>query len=243
MKLHVIGTGSKGNAYLLENDKEALLIECGVNIKAIKKALDFKLHKLAGCIITHEHGDHAMSVHKLMKYGVDVYATRGTHTAMNTIKNHRAHVLSYAKVKSLNNFRVMAFDVEHDATEPCGFLIKHPECGLTLFLTDTIYAKYTFANLNNVIIEANYMNQIARQKLSDKEFLRNRIIQNHMSLDTCISFLQVNDLQDVNNIVLIHLSDSNSDEELFKRRVQEATGKRVTVADNNMKMDLNQMDF
>ena len=46
MKLKVIGTGSTGNAYVLENDTEALLIECGVNIKQIKQALNFDYSKV-----------------------------------------------------------------------------------------------------------------------------------------------------------------------------------------------------
>lgn len=242
MNLTVIGTGSKGNAYLLENGQEALLIECGVNIKAIKQALKFNLAKVVGCIVTHEHGDHAKSIKEVMAAGVNVWATKGTHDACGTTKNHRARVFTDG-VYPLGGFEVMPFDVKHDAADPCGFLIKHPDTGTILFMTDTMYCPYTFKNLHNIIIEANYSHEQIRVKLSEMEFLKNRVMQSHMSLDTCIDFLKKNDLSKVNNIVLIHLSDGNSDEKLFKSEVEAATGKTVTVADNGTQIQFDKTPF
>lgn len=243
MKLKIINSGSKGNAYLLYNKQEALLIECGVNIKDIKQALKFDLSKLVGCIVTHEHGDHAKSVKDLMNYGINVHATEGTHAALGNTMNHRACMFKYHEKFKLGNFTILPFDILHDAVEPCGFLINHSECGNVLFITDLIFCAYTFPNLNNVIIEANYDEGIAKSKLKEMEFLRNRIIRNHMSLDTCIKTLKANDLSQVNNIVLIHLSDSNSDEAMFKDKVTEATGKKVTIADAGVTIDFNKYPF
>ncbi len=59
MVLKVLGSSSKGNGYILENDTEALILECGVNIKEAKKALQFNVRKVAGCCVTHQHNDHA----------------------------------------------------------------------------------------------------------------------------------------------------------------------------------------
>lgn len=243
MELKVISSGSQGNAYLLENKEEALLIECGVNIQDIKKALDFKLHKILGCIVTHEHLDHCKSAKELMNLGVDVWATEGTHDAIGNIVHHRALILRYDKTQKIGSFNVLPFQVNHDAKQPCGFLINHKETGNVLFLTDTIYSHYTFSNLNNIIIEANYSQDIARKKLGGKEFLRNRIINNHMSLDTCLKTLKANDLSLVNNIVLIHLSDSNSNEAEFKEKVQKVTGKKVYVAQNGLSVNFNKTPF
>lgn len=243
MKLRVINSGSKGNAYVLENKSEALLIECGVRFADIKHAFKFDFKKLVGCIVTHEHGDHAKSVKDLMNYGINVHATEGTHAALGTIMNHRACVFKYQEPFKLGKFTILPFDVLHDAAEPCGFMINHPETGNILFITDLIFCAYTFPNLHNIIIEANYDEGLAKRKLSDMEFLRNRIIKNHMSLDTCIKTLNANDLSKVNNIVLIHLSDSNSNELMFKDRVKEATGKTVTIADRGVTIDFNKTPF
>lgn len=231
MKLKVIGSGSKGNAYLLGNEQEALLIECGVNFKQIKEALNFNFKNIIGCIVTHEHGDHGKGVKDCMAAGIDVHATKGTHTALKTLNNHRAKTIVLQEVFKIGNFKIKAFDIIHDALEPCGFLINHPDCGNVLFITDLIFCAYTFPDLNNIIIEANYDEDIAKRKLNDMEFLRNRIIKNHMSIDTTEKTLKANDLSKVNNIVLIHLSDSNSDEKAFKTRIEDATGKTVTIAD------------
>ena len=239
MKLKIIGTGSKGNAYILKNENEALLIECGVNISDIKKALDFDLSKVVGCLCTHEHMDHSKAIWDVMKLGIDVYASSGTLKSRYVDEQSRANPVVSRQNFKAGNFKIMAFDVKHDAKEPLGFLIEHPDCGRVLFLTDTFYCKYTFPNLNNIIVEANYSKEIIDRKFgpeSGKEFLRNRILKSHFSLENCKEMLSANDLSKVNNIVLIHLSDSNSDEKQFQKEVSELTGKNVTVASNGMEI-------
>lgn len=246
MKLKIISTGSIGNAYILENENEALLIECGVNIKLIKKAIDFNVSKIVGCILTHEHQDHAKSVNDVMTLGINVYSCKGTFDALGISNHHRAHNCNRVDTFKIGNFEIMNFDVKHDAAEPSGFLIRHPDCGKILFLTDTYYCEYTFKGLNNIIVEANYSKEIIDRKYgieSNKEFLRNRILKSHFSLENCMGLLKANDLSQVNNIVLIHLSDSNSDEVEFQKQVQEVTGKNVTVASKNLEINFSKTPF
>lgn len=246
MKLKVIGTGSQGNAYLLENEEEALLIECGVKISEIKKAIDFNVSKIVGCILTHEHLDHSKSAEEVAKLGIDVYSGAKTHSHCNIDTFSRAIDISSKQTFQVGGFQIMAFDVKHDAVEPLGFLISHKDCGKTLFLTDTYYCKYTFPGLNNIIIEANYSKEIIDKKYgpdSEKEFLRNRILKSHFSLENCKGMLAANDLKQVNNIVLIHLSDTNSNEKQFQKEVQELTNKNVSVAFNGMEIDFNKTPF
>lgn len=245
MKLKVIGSGSKGNAYLLENEEEALLIECGVNIMDIKKAIDFKVNKISGAIVTHEHGDHAKSINEVLGSGINVYATAGTFqnsTSKNTVSSRKIVIPQKGQFK-VGNFNVISFPTIHDVAEPCGFLINHKDCGTVLFLTDTVYCPYTFKGLNNIIIEANYDADIINEKLGDKKFLRDRIYNSHMSIETCMDFLLANDLSQVNNIVLIHLSDSNSHEINFAKKVSGITGKEVHTANGGMTINFNKTPF
>jgi len=239
MQLKVINTGSKGNAYLLENEKEALLIECGVKFDEIKKAIGFKISKIVACICTHEHLDHFKYVNDVMAAGIDVFATEKTF-GVSIIKNVHKMPIEKGKTYQVGGFKFLAFAVQHDAADPVGFLIQHEDCGKVLFLTDTYYCKYSFPGLNNVIIEANYSDKLIGDK---NEFLRNRILRSHFSLENCIGLLKANDLSRVNNIVLIHLSDTNSNEIEFKREVEKETLKEVFIASAGMKIEFNKRVF
>ena len=140
----------------------------------------------------------------------------------------------------------MPFDVKHNCKEPFGFIINHPECGNVLFITDSYYVAYTFKNLNNILVEANYSTDIVNQRLIDGNIhgkVRDRLIESHMSLDTCKALLRANDLTAVNNIILIHLSDGNSNAELFKKEVAAETGKKVTIASKGIEIDFGKTPF
>lgn len=244
MNLKVIGTGSQGNTYLLYNKEEVLLIECGVTIKKIKEALNFDFSKVIGCIISHEHLDHCKAVKDILSAGIKVYASHGTLEVTRVLEHHKTHPIQSKKIYQIGNFKIIPFDVRHDAKEPLGFLIQHPECGVVCFLTDTFYSPYKFNGLNNLIIEANFCEDIIDQKLKfDKKFLRDRILKSHLSIQKCIDLLNVNDLSAVNQIVLIHLSDSNSNEIEFQKKVQEATGKNTIVAYNGLDIPFNKTPF
>jgi len=250
MKLKTIKTGSAGNCYVLRSqDGESLIIEAGVNANLVKEHLDFDLSGVAGCIISHRHNDHASGVNTFLAAGVNVYATMNTHNELDTLSSHRAKCFTQVGesfiAQEIGGFTVMPFSVKHDV--PCvGFLISHPESGKILFLTDSYYCPYTFKGLNNIIIEANYSKQIIASKYgegSEMFFLRNRIVSSHMSLETCCELLKANDLTLVNNILLIHLSDSNSNAKEFKQTVEQTTGKPCTIAEDGLEINMNLNTF
>ena len=55
-KIKVLGSSSRGNAYILECQNETLLLELGVSWKDIVKALNFNLSKVVGVCVSHAHG-------------------------------------------------------------------------------------------------------------------------------------------------------------------------------------------
>jgi len=244
MILKVISTGSIGNAYLLENDEEALLLECGVKSDLIKQALDFNVDKVAGCIVSHSHGDHAKSISDVIDMGINTYASKDTFKALG-VKSHRAKSIKNLSINKIGGFTVMPFSGKHDV--PCfGFIIKHKEIGNTLFLTDSYYSPYRFANLTNIIVEANYSKEIIDEKVhagGTMSFVRNRVLESHMSLENCLDLFDANDISKVNNIVLIHLSATNSNEVVFKETVENHTQKTVTIANNGDTINFNKTPF
>src|SRR5690606_6092668 len=172
----VINSNSAGNCYLFTDDKgNTLIVECGERFERIKRALDFNLSSVVGVCVTHEHGDHSKGVAAAVESGLDVYATAGTLRAFG-FHSYRFNPMAIGIPYHIGPFDVIAFDTHHNTTEPCGFLIRHPEMGTTLFLTDTTYSDYVFPELTNILIEANYSEDIIDATLSDKKFLRDRVI-------------------------------------------------------------------
>ena len=229
--IKVIGSSSKGNSYLLLTKDESLIIEAGVKYQEILRALSFKLSNVVGCLISHEHKDHSGFVKNIIKAGINVYASAGTFEEIG-IKSHRVKTIEATKQFKIGNFTVLPFDVQHDAKEPYGYLIQHAEVGKLLFITDSFYCKYKFNGLNIIMIECNYSRAIVdenlRSGLVEKAQVR-RLFKSHFSLERVKEFLLANDLSVLQKIYLMHLSDRNSNAELFRTEIQKLTGIPVEV--------------
>lgn len=245
MKLTVLNSNSRGNCYILQNDTEALVIECGVRFAEVKKALDFNISKVVAVLVSHEHGDHAKAVNDALNAALPVCTSNGTIDALiakGQIKGSRLPIAVPCKnTFQCGNFKIMPFDVQHDCAEPYGFLIHHPETGYILFATDTYYIKYNFPNLSHILIECNYSAEILNENYREGKTIkhvRDRVIQSHMSLDACKELLRSNDLSQVRNIILLHLSSDNSDSEQFLKEIKGATGKRVFIAKKGLELEL-----
>ena len=250
MNLKILGSSSRGNCYLLIDESgETLAVEAGVRFCEVQKAMNFKTSNLVGCLVSHEHGDHAKYINAFTLAAIDVYCSTGTKQGYSTavkIAPHRIHEIESGVIFNVGDFRIYPFDVVHDAAQPMGFLINHPESGNILFLTDSFYSEFTFKNLNNIILEVNYDEEILEGNITAGRIpasLRQRIVTSHMSLTTAKELLSANDLSNVNNIVLIHLSDGNSHSERFQKEIQAHTGKSVTVADSGMQINLDKIPF
>lgn len=246
MNLHILGTGSRGNQYIIQNDHEALIIEFGTNFKNVLKAVDFNLKKIAGGLLSHCHQDHSKFARQAMDYGVKVYSSAGTFKALNLTDHPRAETIECEEPLMIGSFMVKPFDVVHDAPEPFGFLIYHPETGLVLFLTDTWYSDYVFQGLSQMIIEANYSEEVLEENLRSGRtpgFLANRITESHQSIESALHFFELNDMSKVKNIVVIHLSDSNSNAKDFKDKIEANTGIEAIIADKDMIIPFNVNPF
>lgn len=229
MELIVINTGSSGNCYAVAVEGKYLLLDCGVPYARIAQALQFKMSSVVGCLLSHEHGDHAIASKELIKRGIKVYTSLGT----SLVIQGGIVVRKFEPFKA-GPFTITAFDVPHDAAEPFGFLISHSDFGILCFITDAMYCKYNFPGVKHLLVEANYSRELLR---NDPEFLQRRIATSHMSIETCCEFIEVNK-KDLQTIILIHLSDRNSDAEEYKSRIQKEFGKRVYIADKNQTITL-----
>lgn len=229
IEITTLASGSKGNCYLVTDGSTPLLLECGISFKEIRKALNFNTSNLAGCLITHEHKDHSSGLKDAVKAGINCYMSQGTADAEG-IDHHRIKIVETRKKITIGSWDILPFDVEHDVAEPVGYLLMNREGERLLFATDTYYVRYKFKGLTHIMLECNYSMEILNENIASGRVhkgMKNRLIKSHFSLENVKEFLRANDLSKVQEIHLLHLSDSNSDEELFKREVQELTGKIV----------------
>lgn len=248
MKLLVLGSSSSGNGYLLRSETtgEVLALEAGIRFDRVKKALDFDIGSIVGCCITHEHGDHAKYAKYFLEAYIPVYMSVGTCQALSLQSYQHLYTLKPMQQQQVGPFKVMPFPVQHDAAQPVGWLIRHPECGNVLFATDTYYLRYRFAGLSNILIECNYRLDILRDnmragRIDHKRY--ERTVKSHMSYGTCRETLLANDLSKVNNIVLVHLSADNSNAADFVQGIREATGKNVVAATTGLDISFNKTPY
>lgn len=226
MTLKVLGSGSSGNCYILDNGDEALVIETGVPFIEVKKALDFDISRIIGAVISHRHLDHA-------KYA-DEYAAAG----VQLLRPYDGD----SKQAAMGAFQITAFSLVHDV--PCwGFFIAHPECGNILYASDTEYIKYRFAGkyaLNHILVEANYDKELIDPDAPNRE----HVLTGHMSIQTAVEFLRANDNPELVNVVLLHMSDKNSDEKRFIEAAQAAlAGVSVYAAKLGLTIELRKEPF
>lgn len=232
ISVKTIATGSKGNAYLLQSGDRWLLLECGIPFKRLQKALDHQVSRLDGCLLSHAHLDHAKCARELMRYGVEVYASGDTFewSAVHAHEQQAVVVWLNLPVLVSDYWSVVPFECRHDI--PClGYQVSDGEDTL-VFATDTGYCRYTFPGMTILMIEANFSEKILWENC-DKGLLdrnrANRVFANHMSIERVVEMLKANDLSKLREVRLLHLSDSNSDEALFKRMIQEVAGVPVIV--------------
>lgn len=224
MILKVLASGSKGNCYVLENKKEALVIEAGVPFKELVRHVDHR--KIVGCVVSHEHKDHAAYQGQYQMRGIETFTPY-------TVKEAKGLSIRHG------NFSIVAFENHHNV--PCyGFRIKHADIGQLVFATDTGYIDYRFKDVNHWLVEANYSKEILDKRVEEgfNPCLADRIVKDHMSLETCKDYLSKNDLSKTRNIVLIHLSDGNSNAEQFKQEIHDSTKKDTYIAEKGLEINL-----
>ncbi len=240
MRLSVLGSNSLGNGYILETVQEALVIETGVRLSEYKKALGWRLNKVAGAIVTHEHNDHAGYIRDFVKAGIKVYALPETFAAHGLLGKPFTKDITPRAMFKVGGFRVMAIGVEHDC--PCvAFLIEHKDMGKLLFVTDTMSFNYSVPGLRHIMLEANYADDILDRRIESGAVppsMRPRLLKSHLEIETTKAILARQDLSLVNRIVLIHLSEGNSDERRFIEEVQRDFLRETVAAKAGMQIDM-----
>jgi len=222
--IQVFGSSSKGNCYHVSGNSP-LLLDTGIPFKEIQRKLNFKISSIAGALITHQHMDHCKAVKDLIKAGVDCYMNQATQIALG-VSGHRVKVIAPMERFKVGEWFIVAFPLEHDV-DNLGYLLSNGVKKI-LYITDSYYCKYKFTGVTHLLIECNHSYEILERN-NLEPYIKNRLIKSHFALENVKEFLKANDLSKIQEIYLIHLSDGNSDAELFKSEIEKLTGKMVFI--------------
>lgn len=236
-KLKIVSTGSHGNSFLLICERETLLIELGVSWDNILRSLDYNLDNVVGCLVSHCHKDHSISIPNALKFSLSVYSCKDVQSIYPQVK-----VLERDFKKRIGGFLIQPIPLYHDV-ECYGFLIEHKEFGRMLFATDTNTFPYRLKNINHILIEANYKDEYIIDNLCMNEASCSAS-GNHLEINETIEAIKKNYTQELQNVVLIHLSHTNANSVEFKKDVESAIGmKCVTIGESDVEVELNSCEF
>lgn len=230
MIVQSFSSGSSGNAAIVRSGGTAILVDCGLGPRALKKALaahgvDFDA--LAAVVVTHEHIDHVRGLRALLARATPIHATAGTGTSAE-IPRVRGERLASGDELRVGAISVTVIPTSHDAAEPCGFSFSDGTNRATL-LTDLGETDPGCLDLlgasDLIVIEANHDVQMLKNGPYPVH-LKQRVLSRvgHLSNADCGSFLAValSEARRPRTDWLGHLSATNNRPELAVRTVQRA---------------------
>lgn len=237
MKLIVIGSSSSGNSYALQAESgEILLLEAGIPLKEVKKAIEYQTSKVVGCLVSHIHADHCKCAKEYMKAGIDVYSNSDVCSKADGVKPMDEEQTYY-----LGDFCVTPFSVKHDVMN-FGFLVRHQEMGVAFFATDCYDLRFALRGCNTILAECNYSDELLDKAIKEGNTPRkqgDRVMLSHMSLEHCVSWLhQCEAEKSAKQIILIHGSSRHLDSQEAVTRVQKEFGVPVFYAKKGLTINL-----
>lgn len=244
MRLTVLGSGSRGNALLVESAGAALLVDAGFSHKDLERRLALAGRSARGCggiVLTHEHGDHARGARKCAQaWSVPVAASAGTLRSLDFKPGTVTVALTAARAVRVGAFQVTAFPITHDAHDPV-MVIVEDGAGTRLGVafdagTTTAALRHALRGLDAVVIESNH-DEVMLRSSEYPPSVRARIagFGGHLSNRQTAELLAAAAHRGLSLVVLAHLSEMCNTPELALAATREALRKtpfrgRVVVA-------------
>lgn len=230
MRLFVLGSGSRGNCFAVESDGVALLLDAGFSAREVERraeASGLELARVAGIVLTHEHGDHAGGAPRLARrIGAPVLTASGTWDRLAPRMRQATHRgIGLSEPLELGPFRVRACPTSHDAVEPLAVAV-HTHDGTSVGLAydlgrPTAGVRYLLRDLTALVLEANH-DEVALRTSGYPPVVQRRIAGSggHLSNRAAAELLAELHHPGLSVVVLAHLS----------QRCNTADDARATVA-------------
>lgn len=219
-----LGSGSRGNATLIEKNSTRILIDCGFGVKDTRARLErlgLALEDIDGVLVTHEHGDHIGGVGKIARAnGMPVYCSHGTYLTGRLGNVPDLRLISSHKRFAVGDLEIEPVPVPHDAKEPIQYIVGDGDTRVGV-LTDlgsiTPHIRHCYARCEALILETNHDPQMLQQGPYPPK-LKRRVggAYGHLSNGQAQALLEGLQHDKLQHVVAAHISDKNNTEQLAK---------------------------
>lgn len=227
MKVTVLGSGSRGNALVVECGDDRILVDAGFAARTLVgrlRAAHIDPASISALILTHEHGDHVRGARTAARrFGWTVYATAGTIAEVPGLADVSPVPISPRETLALDTMRVSCLRVPHDGVEPVALTIESRESGARLgvaydigHVTPTI--EKALADLDAVVLESNH-DEVMLRHGPYPPALQRRISggRGHLSNAAAARLAMSLVHRGLRHVVLAHLSEQNNTPEVARR--------------------------
>ncbi|MGH8467406.1 MBL fold metallo-hydrolase [Pseudomonas alkylphenolica] len=224
MRFAVLGSGSQGNGTLIASGNTLVLVDCGFSLRETERRLALlgvHAQQLSAVLVTHEHADHVHGVGLLSRrYNVPVYLSQGTLRGMRK-PVEAAGFLAANEQLQIGGLTVRAVGVSHDALEPLQYVFDD---GSRRFGVLTDLGSYDttvlehYRGLNALLIEANHCRDLLGRGPYPM-FLKQRVggDYGHLNNHQAARLVSELDWQNLQHLVLAHLSSKNNQPQLARQ--------------------------
>jgi phosphoribosyl 1,2-cyclic phosphodiesterase len=246
MRFASLGSGSQGNALIVEVRATRILVDCGFGLSDATRRLGrlgISPDAVCAIVVTHEHADHIGGVARFArKHRIPVWITSGTLRGLEDLFDPDVEVCpiqGYAAF-SVGDIRVDPFPVPHDAREPAQFVFGDGARRLGV-LTDvghvTAHIRQCLQHCDAVVLECNHDPQMLRNG-DYPEPLKARISSRlgHLDNASAAALLATLDVNRLQHVIAAHLSQTNNRPELARAALADVLGcemQWVAIADQN----------
>lgn len=221
MKVWVLGSGSAGNAVLVECGESRVLVDVGFGTRELAlrlRTIGVAPQSIEACIVTHEHTDHIKgAAAAVRRWGWALYASAGTVAAWPSLRESSCRTIAPGERVTLSRLEVTTHAVPHDAAGPIGVRLTSTATGATTAVcTDVGHAsdgvRALCAGADVLVLESNHDEGMLRAG-PYPPFVQSRIASRIGHLSNRASAQLARDAvhADLAHVVLAHLSEHCND--------------------------------
>lgn len=235
MRFASLGSGSRGNALIVEHGGTRLLIDCGFSATDCERRLQrlgISADDIDAVVITHEHDDHWRGVSRFSRrWDVPVWMTPGTQAAKHEDVCATVHLYSPHEGFAIGDFQLQPCPVPHDAREPAQLVIGNGDKRLGVF-TDLGYVTPHLLDMigrcDALLLEANHDVEMLAKGVYPSH-LKRRVggRLGHLNNNQAAAFLGAVDCTALQHVVAGHISEKNNRPDLAREALAAALGCEV----------------